>query len=99
MADQPRKIIGARIQRHVPALAQSVMCAHERMVMDAALMRGRACRVGWGPGMTLVHAGNPVLEEEKMKRECSVTVNCCTLVISIAKTLETPQSCLKPLMY
>ena len=40
------------------------MAYKHHMSMDAALFRGRCCRVGWGPNWTMVHAGGPLVAVE-----------------------------------
>ena len=73
--EKPRRIVGSRIQRAVPALEDSYMANKQHMVMDAALVRGRACRVGWGPGMSLVHCGLPINKKYIGEEGCCVLLH------------------------
>ncbi|KAK7096689.1 nuclear pore complex protein Nup98-Nup96-like [Littorina saxatilis] len=63
--DVPRKIVGLRVQHEVPELSESLVYHKQKVSVDAACFMGRSFRVGWGPGWTLVHAGNPCMSEEE----------------------------------
>ena len=65
--DRPRKIVGSRIQRSVPPLPKSLLHDKTSLIMDQGLFRSRACRVGWGPALTLVHCGTPVVDSQEGK--------------------------------
>ena len=63
--DLPRKIVGSRVQRSIPEFENSLMYGRQCMLKDAALFKGRSCRVGWGPGGTLVHCCKTISEVQK----------------------------------
>jgi len=72
--DLPRKIIGSCIKRNIPDFEKSSMHGKQGMIKDAALFHGRAFRVGWGPGFTLVHAGTPITMEIQGKQLCKAVL-------------------------
>uniref|UniRef100_A0A8C2CA82 Nuclear pore complex protein Nup98-Nup96 n=1 Tax=Cyprinus carpio TaxID=7962 RepID=A0A8C2CA82_CYPCA len=47
----------------------SITLGKGRLLMDAALFRGRSFRVGWGPNWTLVHCGDQITVTEAMKEQ------------------------------
>ena len=61
---KPRKVVGSRIVRSIPAFEDSVMYKEQHMFMDAGLFQGRSFRVGWGPGHTLLHGGTPLHKQQ-----------------------------------
>ena len=63
--DLPRKIVGSRVQRSIPEFENSLMYGRQYMLKDAALFKGHSCRVGWGPGGTLVHCCKTISEAQK----------------------------------
>ncbi|KAM6984594.1 nuclear pore complex protein Nup98-Nup96 [Aplochiton taeniatus] len=52
------RTVGARRLGGPVAPENSIMTGKGRLLMDAALFKGRSFRVGWGPGWTLVHSGD-----------------------------------------
>ncbi|ELU16922.1 hypothetical protein CAPTEDRAFT_222010 [Capitella teleta] len=58
--NKPKKMLGTRLPRHVPALKESVIQGKHSMLMDAALVHGRHSRVGWSAGWTFVHNDRPL---------------------------------------
>ncbi|XP_005161496.1 nuclear pore complex protein Nup98-Nup96 isoform X1 [Danio rerio] len=52
------RTVGARRLGGPVPLEASITLGKGRLLMDAALFRGRSFRVGWGPNWTLVHSGD-----------------------------------------
>ncbi|XP_051732984.1 nuclear pore complex protein Nup98-Nup96 isoform X1 [Ctenopharyngodon idella] len=65
------RTIGARRLGGPVPLESSVTLGKGRLLMDAALFRGRSFRVGWGPNWTLVHCGDQVSVTETMKEQAA----------------------------
>ncbi|XP_048244213.1 nuclear pore complex protein Nup98-Nup96-like isoform X2 [Haliotis rufescens] len=63
--DTPRKIVGSRVKRDIPPVSDSLMYKKQELIVDAGCLMGRSFRVGWGPGWTLVHSGQPSNYKEK----------------------------------
>ena len=63
--DTPRKIVGSRVRREIPAVEESKMYQKQKLIMDAGCFMGRSFRVGWGPGWTLVHSGLSANTQQK----------------------------------
>lgn len=63
------RTVGARRLGGPVPLEGSVTVGKGRLLMDAALFRGRSFRVGWGPNWTLVHCGDQLSVTETMKEQ------------------------------
>ena len=69
MPQEPRvrKVVGSRIMRAIPSFEDSVLYNEQHMSVDAGLFHGRAFRIGWGPGHTLVHCGAALHAQQTSK--------------------------------
>uniref|UniRef100_A0A8C1EHK0 Nuclear pore complex protein Nup98-Nup96 n=1 Tax=Cyprinus carpio carpio TaxID=630221 RepID=A0A8C1EHK0_CYPCA len=63
------RTVGARRLGGPVPLESSITLGKGRLLMDAALFRGRSFRVGWGPNWTLVHCGDQLSVTEAMKEQ------------------------------
>uniref|UniRef100_A0A8C1VCF4 Nuclear pore complex protein Nup98-Nup96 n=1 Tax=Cyprinus carpio TaxID=7962 RepID=A0A8C1VCF4_CYPCA len=63
------RTVGARRLGGPVPLESSITLGKGRLLMDAALFRGRSFRVGWGPNWTLVHCGDQLSVTETMKEQ------------------------------
>ncbi|TRY98366.1 hypothetical protein DNTS_021791 [Danionella cerebrum] len=68
------RTVGARRLGGPVPLESSVTLGKGRLLMDAALFRGRSFRVGWGPNWTLVHSGDQLSVTEAMKETTAETM-------------------------
>ena len=59
------KFVGARRQRAPVPKHKSLTDNKEHLIADMGLTMGRSFRVGWGPGLTLVHSGTMLSKETK----------------------------------
>lgn len=78
--ERPRLIVGSRIQRALPDIKQSFMYDKQQILHDAGCFMGRSFRVGWGPGWTLVHSGQP--SETKGGWDLSALHSCQIVTVS-----------------
>ncbi|XP_051956163.1 nuclear pore complex protein Nup98-Nup96-like isoform X2 [Xyrauchen texanus] len=65
------RTVGARRLGGPVPLESSITVGKGRLLMDAALFKGRSFRVGWGPNWTLVHCGDQISITEAMKEQAA----------------------------
>ncbi|WAQ99160.1 NUP98-like protein [Mya arenaria] len=76
--DYQKRALGSRVTKVIPTVTESVMYNKQALLVDAGLFMGRSFRVGWGPGWTLAHCGDPVQPREEEEERPAGTFNLFT---------------------
>uniref|UniRef100_A0A3B4AT94 Nuclear pore complex protein Nup98-Nup96 n=1 Tax=Periophthalmus magnuspinnatus TaxID=409849 RepID=A0A3B4AT94_9GOBI len=91
------RTVGARRLGGPVPLKESVTYSKGSLLMDAGLFHGRSFRVGWGPGWTLVHSGQTLSAESKLReavleRPLEICLKHCRIVSSERCPFVQPQN-------
>ncbi|XP_059161222.1 nuclear pore complex protein Nup98-Nup96-like isoform X2 [Physella acuta] len=67
--DAPPRIVGTLVRHNILHVKDSLLYRNQQPLVDAACFKGRSFRVGWGPSLTIVHAGSlmAATDEESME--------------------------------
>lgn len=83
--DRGTKLVGARAQqRQLVPKEKSITNNKEHFIGDLGLVMGRSFRVGWGPGFTFVHSGNP--KGQKTDKTSTIVMSSVTQDVLLPKS-------------